>query len=484
MIAILFVLGFGLRLWRFLLDRSLWLDEVWLANNISSRNYAGLFDPLTDDQEAPVGYLVLVKLLTQLLGESEYVWRTVALLAGLSVLPLVLRLSAGWLTPRAQVLSFAIVALSPPLIHYTCETKPYALDVFVSAALMLAWRNLEESGRGRRQTATFALAGALSVWLSYPSVFVLGGLSGLSAWGAWRSSGPRAAARASIPSVAWIASFALLYALVLRNRIQAPGLKDFWSDGFMPLPPVALEDLRWYPRAFFGLFREVVGIELAGLAGALFLLGLLTAARQRIPTAAAALSMLGLALLASGLGLYPFQGRLALWSGPLLVLPIAAGADLVMRRVSPGYRSVGEILVGLLLLYTVRDNAFALAEGRTPQGIQPVLNHLEQAVQPGDELLLGHGVLPTFEYYASERLRNLPRTVAHEPGRDLLAGFMEDALAMRGRGRVWVLFSHFWTDQPSTLDRDYLAILRRLATELDACHGVESSAYLFQFADR
>src|SRR5947209_4519575 len=92
--------GIFLRLadWRF--DRSLWLDEIYLALNITGRSFAELWKPLDHDQGAPVGFLMLVKLVTLFGGESELALRLVPLAAGLGSMLLFPRV-AGRLLPPA-----------------------------------------------------------------------------------------------------------------------------------------------------------------------------------------------------------------------------------------------------------------------------------------------------------------------------------------------------------------------------------------------
>ena len=63
-----------------LAGRSLWLDEAWLAEGIVTRDLLHLLSSsLPNIQSAPGGYLMVVKLLTLLLGESENVLRLYSL---------------------------------------------------------------------------------------------------------------------------------------------------------------------------------------------------------------------------------------------------------------------------------------------------------------------------------------------------------------------------------------------------------------------
>ena len=55
------------------------------------RSFAGLLRPLDDDQGAPVGFLVLERLVVRLLGPTELALRLVPFLASIATLVLVYR---------------------------------------------------------------------------------------------------------------------------------------------------------------------------------------------------------------------------------------------------------------------------------------------------------------------------------------------------------------------------------------------------------
>src|SRR5207244_11823416 len=62
------------------LFRSLWLDEALLALNIVRRPLSGMFRPLDYNQGAPVGFLLLEKLVTHAFGNGELSLRLIPLI--------------------------------------------------------------------------------------------------------------------------------------------------------------------------------------------------------------------------------------------------------------------------------------------------------------------------------------------------------------------------------------------------------------------
>ena len=61
-------------------NKSIWLDEAFLTLNIINRPYVELLQPLSYGQYAPPGFLVIIKLLTEIFGTSEYTLRLSSLL--------------------------------------------------------------------------------------------------------------------------------------------------------------------------------------------------------------------------------------------------------------------------------------------------------------------------------------------------------------------------------------------------------------------
>jgi hypothetical protein len=80
---ILISIGIVLRLIQYMINRSLWLDESFLALNIINRSFEQLFMPLDYGQVAPVGFLMVERLNVQLFGNNEYSLRLLPLIAGI-----------------------------------------------------------------------------------------------------------------------------------------------------------------------------------------------------------------------------------------------------------------------------------------------------------------------------------------------------------------------------------------------------------------
>ena len=98
-VVILVALGVALRVREYASDRSLWLDESWLALNIVDRPLAQLFGDLSFNQAAPPGFLLIERTSVALFGPTEYALRLFPLLCGIAALPLFARFAQSLLRP-------------------------------------------------------------------------------------------------------------------------------------------------------------------------------------------------------------------------------------------------------------------------------------------------------------------------------------------------------------------------------------------------
>lgn len=127
---ILFVLILFLALNQYLFNRSLWIDEAMLGNNILSRSFLELLYPLDDYQVAPPGYLWILKLFS-FISKSEYSLRLISLLAFGGALYFFYKiLEVLKLSFPVKGLLIALFGFNYHTLYYASELKPYMIDLF------------------------------------------------------------------------------------------------------------------------------------------------------------------------------------------------------------------------------------------------------------------------------------------------------------------------------------------------------------------
>ena len=488
----LLVLGGGILFCiQYIGNRALWLDEAWLALAILERPIVALMEPLGRDLVAPPGFLALVKLATTVLGGTEFALRLVPFLSGLAALFLFRWTANQLLERRASIIALGLFVFSPTLLYYSSELKPYMVDVAVATALvgLAAW--VHSKGPTAKRLGTLAIVGTVAVWLSLPSVFVLGGLGLTLGVTYGRGKAWRTVAVLSLLAVLWLVSFAALYFLVLREAGGNPALRSHWSPAFLPIPGVtaggslrggAISMVEWLGNTTLQTFEWSAGIVLGGLAAFAVVVGVCVLYRHQRVRLFFLISPIALSLAASALRLYPFADRMILFLVPLLFLLMGAGIGGIWDHTAT-FRVIGPLLVALLLVQPLYG-AFRHAldppmQLRRTDDIRPAMEYMKQHVLPTDQLYIHPAAEGPFTYYAKQE--------GFARGRILNVGLERSGFGLiivddwatheaalerlRDGGRVWFLFYPIWVGQVREHAERYIEVLDRMGTKRVAWNG-------------
>jgi hypothetical protein len=416
----LLAVGCALRLAQYLANRSVSLDESYLALNLIERSIGSLVGSLDYNQAAPVGFLALQRLAGVTLGFDERALRLVPLLASLGALFAFWPLARGFVGRGAGTLALAAFAVADPLIFYGSIGKQYSVDVAATVVLLLLAVRLDVA-RDRRAVPWLALAGAVVVWFSLPSVFVLTTIGGVGLATALLRHERPAMRRWLVCCLTWAGSFAVHFALIRDNvgRIQDAFLADesayLGTSGSLSSSGVAdiLRDLLDRAQYLVGLEHtssgepaltaEVLGVRIQDLLIVWLLvlaaLGLVALGR-RAPARAALVAGPGLlAGLASVVGSYPLVGRTLLFAIPLVCLVLGEGASVLVRARARGWTRLTAVVAALALTPLLIVPAQHVLEPRVNQGMLDVLEALDRERRPGDALFVAPGAQYTLGYY-------------------------------------------------------------------------------------
>ena len=410
------LVGAALRLAAYFSARSLWLDEAMLANNIVGRTFVALLGPLGENQSAPWLFLFGERATAMLLGPNELALRLLPLIAGI-LLPWIVWLTASKLADRETgIIAAAIAALSPLLLYYSNEVKPYGTDALVSATLVFVTLCVLENAADRRRWFILLFAGGVGLVAAFPAAFILP-----ACWAALLASAnvrrsPHARRMLSATAVAWAATFALPYLLVIRRATSDAFLTTYFSDRFL---------VPWRPDAFaalWGLWHDVsaeafLGHDaLAGRPSAIAVVlsvvilavcggGLWEIWRRR--GASGVLLMTGpvaIALLASTIRVYPLTARLWTFATPLCAMLAAAGVRAVATRARPDMTLPTSIAVTVCLLAIAGvDAAVGLTDPHYRRAhMRPLIRLLEDEQRStGDPIYIMPRAAPQWLFYTT-----------------------------------------------------------------------------------
>lgn len=513
-------LGFFLRLVHYSLDRSLWIDESFVALNILDRSIPELFEPLKYNQAAPIGFLVIVKLNTLIFGDSEYSLRLFPFLSAVVSLLLFYRVANWFGSPAVLAVSLSLFALSDRAIYYSAELKQYSSDLAFSLGAYCLAIELQKNKLSLYKIALFSILGAIFVWFSHPVVFVLSGTGITLLISAYLQKDKIRIRNYLIVFIVWAVSFLSFYQISLTKLIGNQDLQSSWQDShnsFVPLPPTNLPEAKWFVDKFFEVFNYPVGISLTGIAALAFITGCIYFFDNHKEKFFLLFTPVLMTAIASGLHKYPFKGQLLLFMIPVFILAIARGTIAILNKTKNNYRILGIIFVVLLYFYPLYyvvlnlnnpDKYPAFEYQRVREDIKPVLSYVRKNYQQGDVIYLYYATQYAFKYYFDRyNFTNLvqtdpiqskapknwfepalpsypPKLIVGKYSRNNWQIFVDELAELKGSKRVWLIFSHA-VDRRTELDEEdvFLNFADRVGTQLDRFNDVEANAYLYDFSN-
>jgi hypothetical protein len=224
-------LGLGLRLYHYLRNPGVWLDELFVLRNVVGKGYLDLLGPLTDDQAAPPLFLWLERTLFLLFGDGTLGMRLLPLIASCGALLLLIPVARRLLSAEGVVLALLLFAFSDKLVDHTIEVKQYLLDTLVAVAipaLYVGTRNWPAPPR----FFTCAVVAPVVIFASYPGCFFMGGLmvallpdvwDQRRSWAAWLTY--------TLIALTTFAAFGVLVAGPIRAQ-HTSDLHGMWTETF------------------------------------------------------------------------------------------------------------------------------------------------------------------------------------------------------------------------------------------------------------
>ena len=470
-VAGIFLLGLALRF--FLLDaHSLWYDEV-LSIDAAQRGLEKIFtDRFGWMRVQPPLHYAIVWLAAQAADPTTTAAfvRLPSALAG-ALLPVIVYGVGRELFGRAQgVLAALLLALSPVMLDYSTDVRPYAILTLLTACtvycLLVARRTMSW-----RWWLAFAGVMSLNMFHAYVAVtLVLPAISPFMAWvlwDAWRKRAERPQWRRDL-AVALGAMFlvGLVAVGVLLDSMSVPRI----SPDLALLPLVSLftspvELLGWFTQlGLDGRVGQLVNSVLVLLA----LFGVYSATRSGHGMGAALCSLFATVpamILAVFATTNIVLQRYALFALPFYLLPVcnglvtlyaAATEQKSKARLSRGVAAFAAGLSGaVVFLFALGAYSFTTPAGHTSISFRPesreVAAYLTQHARPDDTIVfLGWDntavdfywkqQAPAPTYYAHD-----PRLFAHKVSGTIywVAGFPGEASARLAQGREWAEVADF-----------------------------------------
>lgn len=407
--------GMLLRLFQFFDNRSLWLDETYLANSLIRLDFLQLARPEIEfEQKAPLGFLWLCRGAVLLFGKKEMALRLVPLLAGLASLWLFAPVARYFLRPVGAAAAMGILALAPAFVYHSVEAKQYSTELL--ATVVVLWLYTRYQARTDWQSLLlWGFWGGIVVWFSYSCIFVLLGMAAAVSLVHLFRKDWRLFLRYALPFALWGLSFIINYVFFTGKHADSPWLV-FWFrkvvDGFMPH---SLAGVRWTLYQLYMLQEfplnllwdlNTLGSKLPRLLFRILpltcgLAGLLLFFYHNKKTFLLLVLPIVLTLGASALEKYPFFERLTVFLGPLLIILLARGFEALTRFMpTPGRYVLFILLLAPPFVASARQVVDTrLFGGYKKSYYREELLYVNDHYQPGEVVYVYWNHIPAYRYY-------------------------------------------------------------------------------------
>ena len=479
-------LGIILRLRQYLVNRSFWADEASLAFNLVNRTFSGLTQPLDYHQGAPIGFLFIEKLCILLLGNNEFAMRLFPLISGIIAIYLLYLLARTYIGLSGL---FALLAFSVGwnLIYYSSELKQYSSDVMIALLLVyLASRCIRENAQAK-DFLLLGVTGAIAIWVSHPSVFVLAGIGVVLVL-------EKLMRKSDVPfgwiltmGLVWVGLFAVDYFVFLRPLAEDEYLQNYWGKAFMPLPPWS--DLGWFEKTFYSMLLMSLHTYMSAvvIVSVLLVIGSLSLLFRNRTIALLFILPALIVLIASGFEAYPLKDRFMLFLIPFFLLILSEGLRGIYSVAAKWSRPLGVVLAALPVLVliwppsTTLDQFFTTTRG---SDVRPVIQYVGENRKHDEVVYVFHAGESAFQYYAPLYGLNTGEIIfgLSSPRKKLvLEGFYSDVESLRGNDRVWFIFSNIYDcgDCEGDMQEFYVNYINGYGVMLDQVNAPRANAYLY-----
>lgn len=524
LLAIFIISGIALRIFHFIYNRSLWMDEVYLATSLIKYNYHELIhSPLYYEQKAPIGFLLCVKLIVNIFGKNEYALRLIPLFSGIISLFLFIPVGKYFLSKPALVLALGILCFSPALIYHAVEIKQYAIELLATLAALYTFIRFEHK-KSLITMVIWGLMGGLLIWFSYSVIFILAGIAISLCLYYIASKKWSCLFRNAVAFSIWLFVFLINYLLFTHKHAESSWITYWFRSygNFMPFPPNSLNDLKWFPLVLYRMLDYPLGLLWPffnmGTSKALNIvlkmplipIFLLTAgsycfiSKDKLKAALLFIPIF-LTLLASGLELYPLTERFWVFIAPFFILIIAKGYEYILLKINK--KLVTYLLLILALLPSLVQSAFFIIH---PENFyvhkksfeKEALQYVDENYKENDGVYVYWNNLPGYRLYKImypfkfDAIEGRDVRKISKSYHDYYTNLNTDFQHLKGHHRIWIIFNHkYLTDIGDLIDQpawyyqnnptDQLILqLNKMGAVTQKYNSTDISVYLIETRDQ
>ncbi|NKB57288.1 MAG: hypothetical protein GKS00_13255 [Alphaproteobacteria bacterium] len=459
-----------------------WIDEAMLLANFPLATISGLFEPLPYfEQGGALGYIALLNFVALSFPDQPVLpFRILSVIASLVgaglILAAVRRLASG----PVVVLALAFACLTPFIVRYSLEIKPYIFEYLATALVMHASTYLL-SGTDVKRFSYFLGASIFAIVFSFTAPIAIGAFGiGVMAHRWFRDTGETRIkgmlyilAALSLTAVIFLVYYfgytrpvtaiqfsAHAYIYDAYHLTYPPQTEDAIKRWFM-LPYLFVFQLDLFPQHIYAKYQfiELKWIVYAAIA-LFFVAGVISAARISLFVVASFISAIFLIFGLSLIGLLPIGFvRHFTFMLPLTAIVAAFGVAVcfhwsfgwVTPKIAPACIILGLSAIGI--------SGYHKASNLEREALSPLITHIVESdgfdtpvwvfysAQPAMRILAPKSLVQTglVDHKSSiagwsSKQKNASRNAIGEQY------YEQFAQSIRNYSEIWLVFSHMWLE--------------------------------------
>lgn len=407
--------GIGVSIFMNCVGRTLWLDEAMLAYSFSERSFFELTRGVFEwNQSAPVLYLYLVKLLTLVFGNTEFVLRSFSIMAYVVVLFLSWYVAKKLFGIKYPILVAAFLANMNFMLKYSNEFKQYLQECVWVLLVLVIYYFYKEKGLAWWK---MALSFMVFIWGANPVCFMAGGIllyefvggfllavvlprrkAGMSVTAEKQAEGRLMMRNSIFTGVGIGISFIVYYFYWLRGIALSGSMQSYWSNADFPLIPTSIDDLKMAKAMIYEIFitfREARVFVVAFVLAA-FMIGMFWEKNRYCIVIALGFLV---SLFASYIHMFPIADRLWCFSFPIFTILAFYAIDKMAGGSGKAELTAVLLMFTLMLtnngilVYRHAENVYWAGE----EANGPIA-YLQENVKENEKVYVYHQSIPVLKY--------------------------------------------------------------------------------------
>ncbi len=388
--------------YQFLLNKSIWLDESYLALNLVDKNYLELLKPLDNGQVAPIGFLLVEKFILSIFHTyPDLELRVFPFLSFLGSIFIFYQISTLLSFNRIiqNVLTICL-SLNFWLLRYSCEIKQYSSDVLIT--LIIIFFTLKLDFKNKSSIMLYTLICCLSIFFSNVSIFTLiSSFIYLFIQETFRSKNYKV----FIIFITTFIFFLFYFFLFIYNHPTKSTMKLYWDFAFLPINPFKSEFYIFlYDNVIKHFFSDLLHFgNYWYVPFIIFSLSLLKLFKNNKELLLLMSIPFLLHLFLSGFKIYPFTGRLIIYLIPISIIIIG----FLMSYLKKEHEPVIIFAIPIVFYLNIYQSGFPIVV----QDVKGAVKSINNSIEKQDIIVTDESSYQVLQYYQKIKMLNFKRNI-------------------------------------------------------------------------